>query len=70
MLEIERVRWRAPDSDFAVLSGVTEEGEPVCVTGALGHVHEGETVAVGGAWREHERFDRISERLAFACAHA
>src|SRR3954470_309537 len=56
VIEVERVRWRAPDGAFAVLDGVTEEGEAVCVTGALGHVHEGETVAVGGDWREHERF--------------
>jgi exodeoxyribonuclease V alpha subunit len=56
VLEIERVRWRAPDGAFAVVDGVTDDGEEVCVTGALGHVHEGETVAVGGAWREHERF--------------
>ena len=56
VIEIERVRWRAPDGAFAVLDGVTEEGEEICVTGALGHVHEGETVAVGGTWREHERF--------------
>jgi len=58
VLEIERVRWRAPDSDFAVLSGVTEEGEEITVTGPLGHVHEGETVELGGGWREHDRFGR------------
>ncbi|HEY2635924.1 MAG TPA: hypothetical protein VGI54_00935, partial [Solirubrobacteraceae bacterium] len=56
VIEVERVRWRAPDVAFAVLDGVTDEGEQVCVTGALGHVHEGETVEVGGGWREHERF--------------
>jgi exodeoxyribonuclease V alpha subunit len=58
VVEIERVRWRAPDGAFAVLSGVTEEGEEITVTGPLGHVHEGETVEVGGGWREHERFGR------------
>src|SRR3954468_7382604 len=56
VVEIERVRWRAPDGAFAVLDGVTDEGAPVVVTGPVGHVHEGETVAVGGVWREHERF--------------
>ena len=56
VVEVERVRWRARDGAFAVLDGVTEEGEAVCVTGPLGHVNEGETVAVGGAWRDHERF--------------
>src|SRR5256885_10649813 len=58
VLEIERVRWRAPDSDYAVLSGVTEEGEEITVTGPLGHVHEGETVELGGGWRGHGRFGR------------
>src|SRR4051794_12960618 len=58
VMEISRVRWRAPDGDFAVLEGVTEEGETVRVTGALAHVHEGETVELGGDWREHERFGR------------
>ena len=48
VVEIERVRWRAPDGAFAVLSGITEEGEEITVTGPLGHVHEGETVEVGG----------------------
>src|SRR5256885_10607669 len=56
--ELGRVRWRARDSDFAVLSGVTEEGEEITVTGPLGHVHEGETVELGGGWREHDRFGR------------
>ena len=56
MVEISRVRWRAPDGDFAVLDGVTDDGEPVRVTGALAHVGEGETVDVRGSWREHERF--------------
>ena len=58
VVEVSQVRWRAPDGDFAVLEGVTDEGEQVRVTGALAHVHEGETVEVGGGWREHERFGR------------
>ena len=35
-LEIAAVRWRLPDGDFAVLVGVTDEGEEVTVTGAAG----------------------------------
>src|SRR3954451_17017105 len=58
VVEIERVRWRAPDGAVAVLSGVTEDGGGITVTGPLGHVHEGETVELGGGWREHERFGR------------
>jgi exodeoxyribonuclease V alpha subunit len=52
-IEIEAVRYRAPDGGFAVVAGVSDEGESVTVTGALGHVHEGESVTVGGAWRRH-----------------
>src|SRR4051794_25857979 len=58
VVEVSQVRWRAPDGDFAVLEGVTDEGDQVRVTGALAHGHEGETVEVGGGWREHERFGR------------
>jgi exodeoxyribonuclease V alpha subunit len=53
--EVTGVRWAAPDGDFAVLDGVSEEGEEVVLVGAIGHVHEGETIAVGGGWRRHER---------------
>src|SRR3954468_21283638 len=64
VVEISRVLWRAPDGDFAVLEGVTEDGETVTVTGPLAHVHEGETVEMGGEWREHERFGRQFEARA------
>ncbi len=52
-VEIEAVRYRAPDGGFAVIAGVSDEGEPITVTGALGHLHEGESVGVRGAWRRH-----------------
>lgn len=52
-VEVEAVRYRAPDGGFAVVAGVSDEGESVTVTGALGHVHEGESVTVGGQWRRH-----------------
>ncbi len=54
-VEIEAVRWRAPDGGFAVIAGVSDEGESVTVTGALGHVHAGESVTVGGGWRRHNQ---------------
>jgi exodeoxyribonuclease V alpha subunit len=54
-VEIEAVRWRAPDGGFAVIAGVSDDGESVTVTGALGHVHEGESVTVGGGWRRHNQ---------------
>jgi exodeoxyribonuclease V alpha subunit len=53
--EVMNVRWSVPDGDFAVLDGVCEDGEHAVLVGALGHVREGESVAVGGAWRSHPR---------------
>ena len=49
------VRWRADDGDFAVLAALTDEGDEVTVTGPLGHVHEGESVDVGGGFRRHAK---------------
>jgi exodeoxyribonuclease V alpha subunit len=53
--EIAAIRWRSPDGDFAVLIGVTDEGDEVVLTGAVGHVHESETVHASGGWRRHPR---------------
>ena len=53
--EVMAVRWSVPDGDFAVLDAITDEGEPVVLVGALGHVREGESVAAGGGWRCHPR---------------
>src|SRR5215218_1137045 len=40
--EIMNVRWTVPDGgDFAVLDAVSDDGEPVVLVGALGHVREG-----------------------------
>ena len=52
-VEVMAVRWRADDGDFAVLAALTDEGDEVTVTGPLGHVHEGESVDVGGGFRHH-----------------
>jgi exodeoxyribonuclease V alpha subunit len=38
-----------------VLDAISDDGEPVVLVGALGHVREGESVAVGGGWRSHPR---------------
>lgn len=54
-VDVEAVRYRAPDGDFAVLDAIGADGEELVVTGSLGHVHEGETIEVRGAWREHPR---------------
>jgi exodeoxyribonuclease V alpha subunit len=54
-VEVAAVRWRAPDGAFAVLAGVSDEGEEVVLVGALDHVHEGESVAVEGGWQRHHK---------------
>jgi exodeoxyribonuclease V alpha subunit len=56
--EIVAVRWRADDGGFAVLAAMGEDGEEVTLTGPIAHLHEGDTVEVQGAWREHPRFGR------------
>jgi exodeoxyribonuclease V alpha subunit len=54
-LEVAAVRWRLPEGDFAVLVGVTDQGEEVTVTGALADVEPGEVIDVRGAFRRHAR---------------
>src|SRR3954452_22829750 len=54
-VEVMNVRWALPDGDFAVLDAVSDEGEPVVMTGPLAHVNQGESLAVGGGWRRHPR---------------
>lgn len=49
------VRWSVPDGDFAVLDALTDDGEEVVIVGPLAHVHEGESITVGGGWRRHAR---------------
>ncbi len=53
--EIVHVRWSVNDGDFAVLDALAGDGEPVVLVGAVGHVREGESVAVAGGWRCHPR---------------
>jgi len=54
-VEVTAVRYRVPDGDFAVLAGVSEEGEEVTLTGPLAHLQPGESAEVGGQWREHPK---------------
>ncbi len=56
--EVVAVRWRADDGAFAVVAALADDGEEVVLTGPLGHLVEGDTVEVGGSWREHPRFGR------------
>ncbi|HEX4363865.1 MAG TPA: ATP-dependent RecD-like DNA helicase [Solirubrobacteraceae bacterium] len=53
--EVMGIRWSVPDGDFAVLDAVCEDGETAVLVGALGHVREGESIAIGGDWRCHPR---------------
>lgn len=58
VVEVVSVRYRSPEGEFAVLDTVSDDGEEIAVTGAVGHVHEGESLAVSGEWREHARHGR------------
>jgi exodeoxyribonuclease V alpha subunit len=54
-VEVTAVRYAPQEGDFAVLAGVSDEGEEIVLTGALAHVHAGESVDVAGDWRRHPR---------------
>ena len=54
-VEVTAVRYRVPDGDFAVLSGLTADGDEVTLTGPLAHLLTGESAEVGGQWREHPK---------------
>jgi len=50
-VEVTAVRYALEEGDFAVLAGISDDGEEVVLTGALAHVHAGESVDVAGDWR-------------------
>src|SRR3954465_3531699 len=54
-VEVTAVRYALEEGDFAVLAGISDEGEQVILTGALAHVHAGESVDVAGDWRRHPK---------------
>lgn len=55
-MEVVAQRWKADDGgDFAILIGLTDDGEEVALTGPLAHVHTGETIDVGGRFRRHAK---------------
>lgn len=53
--EVLAVRWSAPEGGFAVLAAITDDGEEITVTGAVDHLHEGESFDAGGRWRRHAK---------------
>jgi exodeoxyribonuclease V alpha subunit len=57
-LEVTAVRYRSEDDAFAVLDALDPDGDELVLTGAVGHVREGETATVTGRWREHPRYGR------------
>ncbi|MEY2516022.1 MAG: exodeoxyribonuclease alpha subunit, partial [bacterium] len=53
--DVVGVRWSVPDGDFAVIDAVCDDGADAVLVGPLGHVREGESIVVGGAWRRHAK---------------
>ncbi len=54
-VEVVALRWTAPEGGFAVVAAISEEQEDLTLTGALDHLHEGETLEATGRWRRHVR---------------
>src|SRR5882762_706000 len=57
-LAVEVMAVRFSGDDFAVLAALTDDGDEVTLTGPLAHVHQGEALDVGGAWRVHPKHGR------------
>jgi exodeoxyribonuclease V alpha subunit len=49
-------RWVSPDGEFAIWSATLENGRPLTLRGALGHVAAGESIVVAGAVERHARY--------------
>ncbi len=49
-------RWVSPDGEFAIWSASLENGRPLTLRGALGHVAAGESLVVAGAVEQHPRY--------------
>ncbi len=54
-VEVCALRYRSPDGEFAVVDALTDDGDRIVLTGAIGYLHEGEELRVHGSWREHPR---------------
>ena len=52
---VERVRFVAPDTGFAVVEA-DRDGDEIIVVGPLSHVEAGERVAIAGVWQDDRRF--------------
>jgi exodeoxyribonuclease V alpha subunit len=49
-------RWVSPDGEFVIWSASLENGRPLTLRGALGHVVAGESIVVAGAVERHARY--------------
>ncbi len=49
-------RWVSPDGEFAIWLASLENGRPLTLRGALGHVAAGESIVVAGAVERHARY--------------
>src|SRR4029079_15953041 len=49
-------RCVSPDGEFAIWSASLENGRPLTLRGALGHVAAGESIVVAGAVERHARY--------------
>jgi len=49
-------RWVSPDGEFAIWSASLEDGRPLTLRGALGHVAAGDSLVVAGAVEKHVRY--------------
>src|SRR5436305_9255763 len=49
-------RWVSPDGEFAIWSASLDNGRPLTLRGALGHVAAGESIVVAGAVERHARY--------------
>lgn len=55
---VERIRFAAPQSDFAVVQVKTSDGGRATIVGPLSGVQEGERIEVQGAWEDSGKFGR------------
>jgi exodeoxyribonuclease V alpha subunit len=56
VLAVRRIRFASAESGWAVVEAVGDDGEPVVLVGALGHLEERERAHVIGAWVQDSRY--------------
>jgi len=56
VLAVRRIRYTSPETGWSVVEAIAEDGEPVVLVGALGHLEERERARVVGSWVQDSRF--------------